>query len=106
MSRIIEAEILIWLENHPASSSSQIHEALKHKTSLATVKRLLGNLLKEKKIVVEGKAKNSRYRTSPDFSILAPVDIESYYKKEIDERHIKENFQFDVIQNILPRLDL
>jgi len=106
LSRIIEAEILIWLENHPASSSSQIHEVFKNKTSLATVKRLLGNLVKEKKVVVEGKAKNSRYRTSPDFSILAPVDIESYYKKEIDERRIKENFQFDVIQNILPRLDL
>lgn len=106
MSRINEIELLAWLDEHPGVSSVDIFQALSEKMSLATVKRLLGNLVTEGIVIVNGKAKNSRYRTSAAFSILAPVDMKRYFEKEIDERRIRQNFQFDLINNILPGLDL
>ncbi len=38
---------------------------------------------------------------SPTYEVLYPVDIDRYYQKEIDERAIKETFNFKLIPDTL-----
>lgn len=87
-------------------SSSEIHENFDEEISYATVKRLLSNLLKEKLISTSGQGKATRYRISPSYLILRPIDMDSYYQKEIDDRIVQTTFNFDLISKILPKIEL
>ena len=49
----------------------------------------------------KGKGKGTKYFLSPAFELIQPIDIEKYYQKEIDERHIKESFNFEIFTSIL-----
>ena len=105
MSRNLQETILEYLSHHPDSTSGKIHAGI-GSASYATVKRTLGRLLKAGLVGQEGQAKNTRYRLTSHYEILAPIDVEDYFKKEIDERQIKEQFNFELINTNLPRLDL
>jgi Fic family protein len=35
--------------------------------------------------------------------VIQPIDIEEYYKKEVDEREIKESFDFGIINDVLSK---
>jgi Fic family protein len=49
----------------------------------------------------KGKGKGTKYFISSAYELLQPIDIEQYYGKEIDERKIKENFNFQLTTVIL-----
>lgn len=89
-------EILNFIRNHASCSSGEIHKEFATSISYATVKRLLSQLLTEKYIISEGKGKGTRYSISPTYELLYPIDLDSYYEKEIDERQIKEEFNLDI----------
>ncbi len=93
-----EIEILDFLENQPGSSSKEIYDNLKTDISYATVKRSLAQLLSEKLLVVKGQGKGSKYFVSSAFKLLQSIDIDKYYQKEIDERIIKADFNFEVFE--------
>ncbi|MCX6317645.1 MAG: Fic family protein [Bacteroidetes bacterium] len=97
--------ILSYLTKNPGSSSRAVHEYLHNEVSYATVKRLLTKLEQENLIFSEGNGKATRYRVSPTSNLLAPFDMEAYFKKEIDERDIKEQFNFELIP-MLAEIDL
>lgn len=69
--------------------------------SYATIKRILLNLTSENLISKVGQGKATKYTISPTYELLKPVDVEEYYKKEIDERTIKENFNLNLISETL-----
>ncbi len=98
--------IIEYLKKKPNSSSKEIFEGFGRQKSLATVKRLLSKLIQEQLIVSTGKGKATRYNLSPTYKLFEPIDIEKYYEKEIDEREIKENFNFSIISEILPKTNL
>ncbi len=98
--------IIEYLKKNPYSSSKEIFEGFGRQKSLATVKRLLSKLIQEQLIVSTGKGKSTRYNLSPVYKLFEPIDIEKYYEKEIDERIIKENFNFSIISEILPKTNL
>ena len=98
--------IIKYLKKHPNSSSKEIFEGIGGQKSLATVKRLLSKLIQEQLIVSMGKGKSTRYNLSPVYQLFEPIDIDKYYEKEIDEREIKENFNFSIISEILPKTNL
>ena len=53
----------------------------------------------EKKfLLTKGQGKGTKYLLSPAYDILAPVDIEKYYQKEVDERQIIESFNPKIVQ--------
>ena len=102
----IEKQILDFLKSNPESSSNQILENIEEKKSIATIKRVLSKLLSENLISTTGKGKSTRYQLSPFYKLFENIDIQRYYEKEIDERTIVENFNFALLTDILPNVDL
>ena len=102
----IDNLILEFLKQNPTSSSDEIRQGISEKKSIATIKRFLSKLIAKKLIVSTGKGKATRYKLSPYFNLFHEIDIEKYYKKEIDERTIIENFNFSLIRNIFPDTEL
>ncbi len=102
----IEIQILDFLKNNPKSSSKQILENIEEKKSIATIKRVLSKLVSKNLISTIGKGKSTRYRLSPFYKLFENIDIEQYYKNEIDERIIVKNFNFAILTDILPNVNL
>ena len=96
-----EYEILDLIKKNIECSSKEIYDGIKTSISYATVKRILTKLTNENLLITTGKGKGTKYLISPAYELLQPVDIEKYYKKEVDERVIKENFNFTLIQDTL-----
>ncbi len=91
-----KATIINFIQNHANCSSGEIHKELETMMSYATVKRILSQLITDKYIIAEGKGKGTRYFISPSYELLYSIDLESYFQKEIDEREIKKDFNFDI----------
>ena len=51
--------------------------------------------------MTEGQGKGTKYLLSPAYELICPIDIEKYFEKEIDERQIIENFNSNVITQVL-----
>lgn len=96
-----DSEILNFILKNKECSSKEIHEGITVSLSYATVKRILLNLSSENLILKVGQGKATKYIISPSYELIKPVDIEEYYKKEIDERKIKENFNLNLISETL-----
>ncbi len=106
MKVIIQQEIIELLRASGALSSKAVHERLQTRVSYATIKRTLNDLLRDGSIGQLGKAKNTLYKLTPHSSILTRMDVDEYFEIEADERVIKEQFNFDLIQKELPGISL
>lgn len=95
----LKEQIISFIKEHPSSSSNEIHQSLE--VSIATVKRMLSRLISEGLIRAEGKLKGTKYVLSPSYELLYPVDVEEYFKKEIDERQIRDSFNLTLIPEVL-----
>lgn len=93
--------ILDFIESNPLCSSKEIHDGLVEKVGYATVKRILQKLLSEKLITITGKGKGTKYEISQTYNLLRPIDVEQYFRKEVDERIIRNNFNHSLIREIL-----
>lgn len=94
------------LEQSKKLSSKEIFERIETDISYATVKRILKDLVKLEYVSITGKGKATKYYLSPHFSIVFPIDIETYFDKEIDEREINEKFNFNLLDVLFPTLEL
>jgi Fic family protein len=97
----LEKEILDYINKYPNSSSKEIHEGLGNLVAFATIKRTITVLLSQNFIVTIGRGKATKYSISKGLDVLFPIDIETYFENEIDERQIKEVFNFDLIKETL-----
>ena len=95
--------LLEYIKAHPGQSSKQIADAFADNASLATIKRGLNELVSQFYIYAEGKARATKYYVSP---LFAPVDLDAYFSKEIDERQIQTGYNFDMIPKVLSRVSL
>jgi Fic family protein len=96
-----EVEIVELIKKNQEISSRDIFDSITISISYATVKRILSKLIDENLVTKKGQGKSTKYLISPSNEILYPVDIEKYYEKEIDERDIKESFNFRLIPETL-----
>jgi hypothetical protein len=101
-----ELTIIEYLKLNKESSSKVIFETSNAGVSYATLKRILVKLFTQKLIVTIGKGKGTKYIISPLYELLQPVDLEVYYQQEIDERQIKDTFNFDLISGVLSNYSL
>lgn len=101
-----EQQILEYISNHPSSSSKEIHEGTNLNIGYATVKRILKRLNDNNFIEIEGKGRSTKYLISLAYSIVKPIDIDEYFEKEIDEREIKQEFNLELIPNVLGQIAL
>ncbi len=102
----IDIEILQYLHDHPASSRQEIMQGIKKSSSPATIKRLLANAVSSGYVAVIGRGPATCYQLTPQAHVTIPLDLDTYFLKEVDERIIQESFNFNLIKNILPRVQL
>ncbi|MDD7888335.1 hypothetical protein [Flavivirga sp. 57AJ16] len=96
-----DQQIIDCIRDNGGSSSKDIFENSAISVSYATLKRTLTKLISDKYIVSEGQGKGTKYFLSPSFELIQPIDIDKYYENEIDERQIKETFNFELVNKIL-----
>ncbi len=101
-----ESALIDLIQHTPELSSGELFSRLDTAVSYATLKRILSRLIDQKLLIRSGKGKASRYRISPCFELFLPIDIDRYYQKEIDERKIKEYFNFSLIPETLKEVEI
>ena len=101
-----ENEILQYLHYHPVSSRSEIEAGMNMKESPATVKRLLASLVESRDAIVTGQGRATRYSVSPQAHVTMELNIDTYFQKEMDEREVQTSFSFELINKILPQVEL
>ncbi len=99
-------EILQYLHYHPASSRSEIEAGMHLTESPATVKRILASLVESKAAIVSGQGRATRYSVSPQAQVTMELNIDTYFQKETDEREVQTSFNFELINDILPQVEL
>ena len=102
----ISREILQYLHYHPSSSRDEIAKGTAFEGSDATMKRLLATSVQNGDIVVEGKARATRYRLSSQAHLLMPLHLDSYFALDVDERQVQTSFNFELIREQLPAVTL
>lgn len=90
--------VLEFIRNNPNCSSMDIFEKANTSIGLATIKRILQKNIGLKYLEVVGKGKNTRYSIGSYFQLLYPIDIDDYFKKEIDERNSSTVFNYQVFE--------
>ena len=101
-----ESEIIEIIKKKNECSSKEVFESITSSVSYATVKRILTKLTSDNLIKTKGKGKGTKYLISSTYELIQPIDIENYYEKEIDERKIKESFNFQLITNVLNKCNI
>ena len=102
----ISREILQFLHYHPLSSRDEIARGTTFEGSDATMKRLLAAAVAKGDVVVEGKARATRYRLSDQAHLLMPLNLDTYFAQDVDEREVQTSFNFDLIRHQLPAVRL
>ena len=102
----ISREILQFLHYHPLSSRDEIARGTAFEGSDATMKRLLATAVAKGDVVVEGKARATRYKLSDQAHLLMPLNLDTYFAQDVDEREMQTSFNFDLIRQQLPAVHL
>ncbi|ELR68179.1 filamentation induced by cAMP protein Fic [Fulvivirga imtechensis AK7] len=96
-------QILDFLKKNRECSSKEVFDNVALSVSYATLKRMLTDLISNNYIATKGQGKGTKYIISPTFEVIQPINIDQYYEKEIDEREIKEGFNFSIITEVLAK---
>lgn len=102
----INIEILQFLHYHPLANRTEIMAGLMETPSGSTVKRLLSAAVKEGNIETVGRGPSTKYRLTPQAHVTMPLDLATYFDKDIDERVVQESFNFDLIREVLPKVEI
>jgi Fic family protein len=102
----LDGSILQYLHYHPLSSREEISQALSDAPSDSTLKRLIRNLVNADLMEVSGRGPATRYKLSAQAYVTMPLDLGTYFDKDIDEREVQESFNFDLINDILPKVNI
>ncbi len=101
-----EIEILQFLHYNPEASRAEIGSALTNAPSPATLKRLIANGVAKGHIEVVGRGPATRYRLTPQAHVTMELNLDTYFDNDVDERQVQESFNFELINEILPKVDL
>lgn len=102
----IDIEILQFLHYHPLANRTEIMAGLTKAPSDSTMKRLLSAAVKEGNIETAGRGPATKYKLTPQAHVTMPLDLATYFNKDIDEREVQESFNFDLIRNVLPKVEI
>ena len=102
----IKIEILQFLHYNPSSSRVEIAAGLAEAPNERTLKRIIADCVQKGYIIVNGKGKATRYSLSAQAQLMMPLDIETYFTNDVDDRVVQESFNFQLICDILPNVTL
>ena len=98
-----EQKIVDFIKQAGVCSSKEVHEQVDLSISYATLKRTLSRLVAESILSTTGQGKATKYTVSLTYELISPIDVNEYFEKEIDEREIKEVFNFAIINQVLAK---
>lgn len=98
--------ILQYLHFHPSSSRVQIMEETDLGLSDATMKRLIADCIAKGLIQKQGSGRTVRYSITPQAHVLMTFDLDAYFEQDIDERQVQPSFNFELINDVLPHVEL
>ncbi|CAN5473093.1 hypothetical protein BH10BAC1_BH10BAC1_06190 [soil metagenome] len=96
--------ILNFISLNPKCSSKEIYDGLQNDFGYATIKRTLQVLITEKHLLVAGRGKSTKYVLSPNYELVRNIEVQDYFKQEIDERKIKDQFNHSLIKETLSKV--
>lgn len=101
-----DIEILQYLHYNPGSSRAEIFSGLTKTVSPSTLKRLLADAVAKGEIEVSGNSRSTRYRLTPQAHVTMELNLDTYFDKDIDERQVQKTFNFELINDIMPKVEL
>lgn len=101
-----DVEILQILHYHPLISRQEVASLLTSKPSDSTLKRIIADGIKRGNIEVVGRGPATKYQLSAQAQVTMPLDIDTYFLKDVDERTVQEGFNFSLINDVLPNVSL
>ncbi len=101
-----EIEILQFLHYNPLSKRSDILPALTKQISDRTLMRMLTEAKAKGHVEVVGRGPATRYRLTPQAQLTMELNLATYFDKDVDERIIQKSFNFELINEILPQVEL
>lgn len=99
-------EILQFLHFNPSRSRSEIGTGIGFAGSDATLKRVLASGVQSGDIQSAGAGKAVRYSLTAKAHLLMPMSLDTYFAHDIDERQVQTGFNFDLINEQLPQVEL
>ena len=102
----IQVEILQFLHYNPSSSRVEIAAGLSEAPNERTLKRIIAECVNKGDIIVEGKGKATRYSLSAQAHLTMPLDMDTYFANDVDDRTVQESFNFQLIRDVLPNVAL
>jgi len=100
----ISRVLLQFLHYNPLSSREEIAKGITFESSDATLKRIIASLVTKGDVVVEGKARATRYKLSDRAHLLMPLNLDTYFSLDVDERKVQTAFNFELIKEQLPHV--
>lgn len=101
-----DVEMLQYLHYHPDSAKAEIKAGMSLEMSDATIKRVLSKAVKYGMVLVIGKGRATKYRLTPQAYVTMDLNLDTYFDKDVDEREVQEGFNFELINDILPKVEL
>lgn len=101
-----DVEMLQYLHYHPDSAKAEIKAGMSLEMSDATIKRVLSKAVKDGMVLVIGKGRATKYRLTPQAYVTMDLNLDTYFDKDVDEREVQEGFNFELINDILPNVEL
>ena len=102
----IDIEILQFLHYHPLANRTEIMAGVTKAPRDSTMKRLLSAAVKEGNVETVGRGPATKYKLTPQAHVTMPLDLATYFDKDIDEREVQESFNFDLIRDVLPKVEI
>ena len=99
-------KVIEYLHYHPGVSRRELMEALVLGIKDTQMKALLGDGIASGDIRVEGKARATRYFITPKAQLLRTIDLSSYYAVETDKREMQTSYNFELIRDVLPKVEI
>ncbi|MDE5999948.1 MAG: Fic family protein [Bacteroidaceae bacterium] len=101
-----EIEILQFLHHNPLSKRADILPSLSKQISDRTLMRMLSEAAINGHIEVVGRGPATRYRLTPQAHVTMELNLSTYFDKDVDERQVQESFNFELINEVLPHVEL
>lgn len=101
-----EIELLQYLHYNPLSSREEISTGVHFDASPSTLKRMISESIKRKDIEVVGRGRSTRYKLTSQAHVTMELNLDTYFDKDVDDRVIQETFNFELINETLPEVDI
>ena len=99
-------KIIDFLHYHPGISRQELMNGLDLGVKDTQMKNFLSSCINDGFVRTEGKARATRYFITPKAHLLRTIDLDTYYAIPIANRAMQTSYNFELIREALPRVDI